>query len=115
MKGKEVLAVFVLVTLVSACQTISSRAKEELAQPINCRTACEDVQILEAEKANMAKQVRAGVGTVAPVSAVMGILSDDWGDRKDVATGEYNLAIEAKIREIKDTCGHNCEDEKRRK
>lgn len=35
----------------------------------------------------------------------MGILTGTYGEKVEVATGEYNDKIDAKIAEIKRTCG----------
>ena len=85
--------------------TISEDAKESLAAPINCSTASRDIKVLEDEKASVGKQILSGVRAVVPFSAAAGILMGDYRDRAEVATGQYNADIEAKIAEIKRRCG----------
>ena len=53
----------------------------------------------------MAKRISAGVRSVVPAAAVMGILRGDTKDRAKVAVGAYNKEIDAKITEIKQKCG----------
>jgi hypothetical protein len=101
------LVTLVLTTsfLTLACQTISKEAKEDLAKPVNCETALQDIMALENEKASVMKQIAEGVTAVAPAGAVIGILTLQEGDKLKVAVGEYNHQITEKIKEIKTTCG----------
>ena len=73
--------------------------------PINCSTAQGDLRVLQSEKANVVQQVAMGVTTIYPASAVLSILTGVEGTKYQVATGEYNEAIDKKIAEIKQTCG----------
>jgi hypothetical protein len=98
-------ALILLAVCVFGCKTISQKAQDDLAKPIDCSTAREDIAALEAEKASVTKQGEAGVGMVLPGAAVIGILSGDYSNRVKVASGEYNRDIEAKIMEIKCACG----------
>jgi hypothetical protein len=91
--------------LVVACSSISPETKEDLARPVNCDTADQDIDILEGEKASVARQMLAGVGFVSPPGVVLGILARDTKDRAKIAVGTYNREIEAKIAEIMETCG----------
>jgi len=45
------------------------------------------------------------VTMIYPASAVLSILTGVEGTKYQVATGEYNEAIDKKIAEIKRTCG----------
>ena len=42
---------------------------------------------------------------VLPAAAVVAILGRDMGNRAEVATGAYNDDLDAKITEIRQTCG----------
>ena len=94
----------ILVT-VGCARSISPQAKEELAQPVDCETAEQDIATLESERASVAKQISSGVRSVFPAAVVGGILRRDTKDRAKVAVGAYNKEIEAKITEIRQTCG----------
>lgn len=85
--------------------SISEQGKANLAKPVNCQTAKRDIAALEKEKASVARQVTAGVQSVVPASAIMGLLGGDTRNRAKVATGAYNREIDAKIAEIKKACG----------
>ena len=89
----------------AACSPISKTAREELAQPVNCRTARGDIRILESEKAHVEKQVASGVMAITPAGIVTGIATGTEDDKIEVATGEYDKKIDRKIAEIKRTCG----------
>jgi hypothetical protein len=85
--------------------SISEEATSELNKPIDCRTARRDIQILEEERASVAKQILSGVRSVLPIAAVAGLLMGDYSDRVKVASGQYNDAIAAKIDHIRSICG----------
>lgn len=84
---------------------ITEQAREELAKPIDCTTAATDIRVLETEKASCDEQVKSGVKMIVPASAARSILHRDYLNREEVATGEYNRDIDAKIKEIKEVCG----------
>jgi len=102
--NRSVLAVG-LTVLVAACSPISKEAKQELGKPVSCATAQGDLRILESEKSHVAGQAADGVMAVAPAGLVLGVVTGTEGDKLEVATGEYNKKIDAKIAEIKSTCG----------
>ena len=79
--------------------------KATLDQPINCATAEGDIRSLEHEKAHVGDQIKAGVMSIVPVALVGGVATGTEGTKVEIATGEYNDKIDAKIKEIKETCG----------
>ncbi len=98
--------VICLAIFVAACASpISQQAKDELAQPINCDTALEDIRILESEKASVAEMAKSGVSGLAPAGAVIGLITFTEDEKLSVASGTYNKKIEEKIAEIKRECG----------
>ena len=86
-------------------RSISQEAKAEMAKPVDCSMAEQDVATLESEKASAAQQVSAGVRSIQPAAAVAGLLRGDTKDRAAVASGKYNKQLDAKIAEIKQKCG----------
>ncbi|MDJ0969777.1 MAG: hypothetical protein QNJ06_07730 [Kiloniellales bacterium] len=98
-------AILALAALLAGCASISDEAKEGLAKDVDCSTAEEDVALLEKERASTTQRALAGASTVDPTSNVVALVGGTWGDDSEVATGEYNKRIEAKIAEIKSTCG----------
>jgi hypothetical protein len=89
----------------SPLPSIDTEAKAALDAPVNCRTANQDITVLESEKASVGKQVLSGVRSVLPIAAAAGILMGDYRDRVSVAVGKYNADLEAKIELIQKTCG----------
>ncbi len=85
--------------------TISEKARIDLDRPVDCNTANQNIKTLEEERASVAKQILSGVRSLMPIAAVAGILMGDYTDRVHVATGIYNADIEAKVKQIKSTCG----------
>jgi hypothetical protein len=94
-----------LLPLALACSPISRQAKIEIARPVDCATAQEDLRMLRSEKASIEKQFLNGVMAVTPAGAAIGILTLTEKDKLEVAIGEYNHKINRKIEEIQNTCG----------
>jgi len=69
---------------------ISRQAKDDLASPVDCSTAQSDIRILEQERASVVKQIENGVTAVAPIGAVIGILTMTEKDKLEVGTHYYN-------------------------
>lgn len=99
------LAAIACIAVLTACTSVSDDAKEALAAPIDCRTAEQDIALLESERASTAEQVGAGIRTVTPIGAVGALLRGDMQDRASVTTGEYNQMIDFKIADIRRACG----------
>ena len=103
---KFALAVYVLSALIS-CASISQESQDQLAKPVNCETATQDIAALEGQKASRTRRMTAGVTSVMPMGAAQGLATGDTRARGSVATGRYNQQIDEKIAEIKKTCGLN--------
>ena len=84
---------------------ISDEAKRDLNKPVNCATAEGDLRVLESEKTHVIEQVARGYTAVTPVGFVSGVVLGTEGEKLEVATGEYNRQLDAKIAEIKNVCG----------
>jgi len=89
----------------TACSPTTEAGREELEQPVNCATAEDDLHILTEEKKRVSEQQVAGVTAVTPAGAVVGILSGTEEANLQVLSGEYEEQLDAKIEEIKTTCG----------
>ncbi len=76
-----------------------------LKKGINCATAKQDIKTLKDAKAGTGRQVMAGVSSVFPVSAVVGLLKGNYSENVRVSAGQYNDDIDRKIAEIQKTCG----------
>ncbi len=100
------IPVICLAIFVAACAApISQQAKDDLAQPVNCATAAEDIRTLENEKASVAEMAKSGVTGLAPAGAVLGLITFTEDEKLSVASGTYNRKIDEKIAEIKRECG----------
>ena len=104
MKRMRLMGLLGLSVFLVSCSTVSDTAKYYLDKPIDCNTARTDIATLEAEKASSAERTMAGVRAVVPSAVVVGMIRTDWSNRKEVASGEYNQAIEDKIVEIQRAC-----------
>ena len=102
---KSVVALLVMVLIsVTSCRTISEEAEIELRKPVDCATAERDIEMLEKEKASVAKRFADGITAIVPARAVLSILTLQEKDKLEVAIGEYNHKLDEKVREIKMTC-----------
>jgi len=77
---------------------------EEMKEPINCDTAEGDIRILQQEKAHVAQQVLAGVGSIMPAGIVIGLVTRTQKTKVRVAIGKYDKMIDERIAEIKEQC-----------
>jgi len=75
------------------------------AMPVNCATADGDLRMLRSEKAHVVQQIAMGVTAIYPASLVLGLLTGTEGTKIQVATGEYNQKLDAKIAQIQQECG----------
>ncbi len=94
-----------LIFVFGCARSIPEDVKAEMAKPIDCSIADQDIATLESEKASAAEQVSAGARSIVPVAAIAGLLRGDTKDRAAVASGKYNKQLDAKIAEIKQECG----------
>jgi hypothetical protein len=76
-----------------------------LKKGINCATGRQDIETLNTEKAGVGQQIMAGVSSVMPVSAVVGLLKGNYAENVQVSAGQYNRDIDHKIAEIREVCG----------
>ena len=111
----RLFAALVGVALLAGCgSSVSQEAREAKAKPVNCDTAKEDIATLEAERASAGRRMAAGARVFMPPAAIVDILAgytqkdeppDQYFDgTNEVASGEYNEKIDAKIAEIKEVC-----------
>ena len=99
------MTVFLFLFVAGCAPPITQEAKQDLQRPINCTTAQDDIAVLQSEKSNVNQQMLAGVTSMVPAAAVMGLLTGRQEDREEVLTGQYNDMIDQKIYEIRSTCG----------
>jgi hypothetical protein len=99
-------AIIVATTLaLAACSQDFAKEEQSLANPANCATAEGDIRVLEDEKAHVEQEMASGIFIFVPAAVVVGVVSGTQEERLEMAGGEYNKKIDAKIAEIKGTCG----------
>ena len=101
---KKIFGTMLLFSVAAACSPISQQAQQDLAKPVNCPTAEGDIRVLQSEKAHVMTQIASGVTALVPAAAVMSVVTGSEKAKLQVATGEYNRAIDDKIATIKKTC-----------
>jgi hypothetical protein len=103
-KMKTASMILLFFTLGACAPPITQEAKQDLQRPIDCTTAQDDIAVLQSEKSNVNQQMLAGVTSMLPTAAVMGLLTGRQQDREEVLTGQYNDMIDQKIDAIRRTC-----------
>ena len=101
------LAAPVVLALVAQACAMQMKQEEKQAEQmsVNCATADGDLRLLRSEKAHVLEQLAMGATAIYPAGAVVGIVTGTEGTKLQVATGEYNQKLDAKIAEIQRVCG----------
>ena len=103
---RKVILLGCVVMLMPSCAVFKQKeVMEEMKEPINCDTAEGDIRILEQEKAHVAQQIVAGVGSIMPAGIVIGLVTRTQKTKMRVAVGKYDKMIDERIAEIKKKCG----------
>jgi hypothetical protein len=107
MKKIAVVSLLVLAIPAFGCAMQQKKVEKSLKDPapVNCETAEGDIRVLESEKAHVAERIMAGVTSVVPASAALGILTWTAPTKIRVASGKYNEMIEERIAQIQSECG----------
>lgn len=101
----RILAIGVALSVAGCAEQFKQEEQQAKEMPIHCGTARGDIRVLQSEKANIAQQAAMGVTMIYPASAVLSIIGGVEDTKYQVATGEYNDAIDKKIAQIKSKCG----------
>jgi hypothetical protein len=99
------LAVGIALFMIGCAEQFKQEEQSAKEMPIHCGTARGDIRVLQSEKANVAQQAAMGITMIYPASAVLSIIGGVEDTKYQVATGEYNDAIDKKIAQIKAKCG----------
>ncbi len=90
---------------VAGCASNQKRVEQEMKQPINCAHAEGNIRALQHEKTHTIDQIAAGIESIVPAGAVIGLATGSEGTNIKVATGKYNKMIDERIAEIRSKCG----------
>ena len=102
----RIMAVACVAMLLTGCLNPKYKEGErQLKQPINCATAEGDIRLLQHEKSHVSDQMAAGVTSIVPAGAVVGLITGTEGEKLKIGSGDYNRRIDARIAEIKQECG----------
>lgn len=102
---KIVIAAAAIAVVLTGCTQEIRQEQQDVVKPVNCATAEGDLRVLESEKAHVAEEMVQGVLMFVPASLAYGVATDTEEARLEIAGGEYNKKIDAKIAEIKAACG----------
>jgi len=103
--NRKLFGLVMLCLAFSSCKSISQEAKQDLAKPVDCSTANQDIAALQSEKTSVERQILDGATMVTPVGLALTLLEGDINDKGEVASGDYNQLITDKIAKIKEQCG----------
>ena len=101
----------ILILLIAVGMTACATAKKEKQTmadtklPVQCATAEGDLRALNSEKTHVGSEIAAGASAIIPIGLVVNVVTGEEGTQWKVTTGEYNKMLDARIAEIKSTCG----------
>jgi len=108
-----------LATIVAASIALSFAAQSSWAEdaagpkdadtsaPVDCSTAQSDLAHLKHEKKSTVERIGKGVSAIFPIGLVVHTAKGTEDDTMEMASGDYNDAIDARIAQIQKACGLN--------
>lgn len=100
------LASIALCAFLVGCATANHEERESLlAEPIDCAVAQEDIDALEAAMPSARERRLSAVQTIVPIGAVASVATGSYRDRVAVLTGRTTEELNARISDIRTTCG----------
>jgi len=75
-----------------------------LDRPINCATAALDIAVLREAIPGAQERMASRVRLVVPVSRIVGRLTGDLDERREIASGRTEDNLRARIAEIEGAC-----------
>jgi len=104
--SRSIAASTALALLLPGCaMQLNKEEKAAEQMPVNCATAEGDLRVLRSEKVHVGEQIAMGVTAIYPAGLIVGLLTGTEGTKIQVATGEYNKKLDAKIAQIQPECG----------
>ena len=99
-----IIAVALLAGCSAQAPAPEKQVQADLTQAVNCNTAQADIKNLTGEKARTSQEIEDGAGSIIPIGAVAHMFGGSEKQSLEIATGEYNKKLDAKIAEIKTQC-----------
>lgn len=97
-----------LLAFVSACSTQAPAPEKQvqanLTKSIDCSNASADIKTLTGEKARTSQEIEDGATSIIPIGAVAHMFGGSEKQGLEIATGDYNKKLDAKITAIKAQC-----------
>ena len=91
--------------LLASCAAIPDEEKSLLNEPIDCSQAEQRVAALQEARPTEARKARILASSLTPGGLALGYATADIGDRDRVLSGAYAEQIDARIAQIRATCG----------
>lgn len=93
------ISIFAALLLVAGCST-AMKTEDIRNVQADCSNVSSQIATLEEEKTENNKRIRAGIKSIMPVTAVVGIVRGRYMNNVEIATGEWEAAIDAKLQEL---------------
>ncbi len=97
--NKRILSVTAALLILSGCDT-SKKAEESPYIKADCSNVNSQIDILEKEKKENNKRIKAGIKTVLPITTVANVIRGAYGDNTQVPTSEWSATINANLKEL---------------
>ena len=83
----------------------------QVAQPINCDTAEQDIETLLEGKTSASEKFANGIALVLPTTALFNLISGEFTSRRSIATGKLNDILHMRISDIEKECDYQYDED----
>lgn len=104
MPTKALLLLLALGTVAGCAQMPQATRADLLDRPIDCTTADIDIAALQAAIPGAAERAAQGVRLILPVARIVGRVTGQLDDRREIASGRTEEEMRARIAEIAAAC-----------
>lgn len=86
--------------LLGACVSTAMKTDDVRHLRSDCSNVNSQIAMLETERKDNDKRLKAGVTSILPISAAANLINGSYGTNAEVATGEWSDAVHAKLKEL---------------
>ena len=97
---RQIFIIFLLMIFIAGCASNQIKTGDIDKVTANCSNVDQQIAMLTKQKNGKASRVKAGVQSVVPVSAVINMVSGNYKENVQVASGERDKKIDAASRRI---------------
>ncbi|WP_395338256.1 hypothetical protein PN836_011070 [Ningiella sp. W23] len=103
--GKSSLLTIIM--LLGACSSAIDRHEQAnlvLNQNVDCSMAESHIEMLKKERTSTSEKIANNVATILPTTAILNLLSGEYGSRRAIASGDFDQMLYMKIDSINKEC-----------